>query len=112
MKKTALIFLISIMMMSIFASAATNDGKILSRTENYGACVSSSAEIRNTCYNEAQAKLETCKNATTDKVEIKKCSTQYKADKNSCKATFQSTKKNECAKIKHTFFETIGSSMK
>lgn len=95
------------------AEAKTTELKA-EKNMTYGKCVSAGAEIKNTCYNSAKEAEKTCKeqasNSTT-KDATKTCSADYKKSMNQCKTEFKNSK-NECKKIKHNFFETIGSSMK
>ena len=85
----------------------------------YGSCVSEATKVRNTCYSGVKAFRKTClddaKNQTDSAVAktiAKTCKTTYKKDMKTCKTDFKAAKKQECAKIKHNFLETIGSSFK
>ena len=96
------------------AEAKTTEVKA-EKNMTYGKCVSAGAELKNTCYDTAKQTKKTCieqaSNSTTSKDAAKTCATDYKKSMNQCKTEFKNSK-NECKKIKHNFFETIGSSMK
>jgi hypothetical protein len=80
----------------------------------YGQCVSEQASIKNECYSRVKSTLNACKDQAASegkKDASKQCKAAYKKDKKQCKALFKSSKK-ECAKIKHNFFETLGSALK
>jgi hypothetical protein len=82
----------------------------------YGKCVSENAVLKNDCYSSVKDALASCKMQANNQTDAKKdalkaCKTTYKTDKKQCKTTFKDAKK-ECKKIKHNFFETIGSSLK
>ncbi|MFA6461664.1 MAG: hypothetical protein WCV90_05310 [Candidatus Woesearchaeota archaeon] len=82
----------------------------------YGQCVSELAKVKNTCYEATSVTQKTCQDqasadATTKKDVSKQCKQTYKKDKAGCKSVFKDGKK-ECAKIKHNFFETMGSAFK
>lgn len=82
----------------------------------YGQCVSENAVIKNACYATVKSTLSACKdqaaqNPDTERADIRKCKQDYKKDKKDCKLDFKASKK-ECAKIKHNFFETLGSAFK
>ena len=76
----------------------------------YGQCVSAAAIVKNTCYATVKQAQTDCKAAAN--ADAKQCKATYKKDTAECKKTFKATKKNECAKIKHNFLETLGSAFK
>lgn len=104
------LFVVSIVFAAKEDVATETQGQAKNMT--YGKCVSDGAKQKNACYNAGKEAEKTCKtNAGEDKSAIKKCSQDAKKAKSDCKSAFKSSK-NECKKIKHNFFETIGSSMK
>jgi hypothetical protein len=127
-KKEVLVLAIVLVFASflVFASAA-EQGK--NRTGNetdkettgvknmtYGQCVSEAAKVKNTCYSGIKTIYQQCKdnakNQTDSKTASKQCNADYKKSMAQCKSDFKGTKKQECAKIKHNFLETMGSMFK
>jgi hypothetical protein len=78
----------------------------------YGKCVAAAAKIKQACYNETMRAQASCKTSSSNAVEpqtaFKHCRNYYKEQKKQCKTDFKATKKQECAKIKHNFLETVG----
>jgi hypothetical protein len=84
----------------------------------FGKCVSEGAVLKKSCYNETKSIRAGCRDmarAQNDSLIAKQaraqCNQDYKLAKKECKTAFKSAKK-ECKKIKHSFMETIGSSLK
>ena len=127
MKKTILLVLACILAMTFVLAANENAGdnaasagadKAISAkaeaNQTYGQCVSTNAEVKNTCYANVKSVYSTCndaaKNSSDAKGAKKQCSNAYKQDMAGCKKTFKDAK-NECKKIKHNFLETVRYSM-
>ena len=85
----------------------------------FGACVSATAVVKNSCYTGVKTAFKTCKDAaanSTDKTAAKQsskdCKATYTKDMKQCKLDFKTTKKNDCGKVKHNFLESIGAAFK
>jgi hypothetical protein len=103
------IFIASLVLAAEKENKTASDTGVKNMT--YGQCVSAAAAVKNTCYSTVKSTYNDCvtnaKAQTDSKNAVKQCSATYKKDKNTCKQAFKATKKNECATIKHNFFETM-----
>ncbi len=127
--KKAIAVLFGVLAIALFSAAAYAADKDAAENETgeaddaapaknmtYGQCVSENAVVKNTCYSTVKSSLAGCReqaaqDAASQKNALKQCSADYKKDKKQCKVEFKASKR-ECAKIKHNFFETIGSAFK
>lgn len=106
------LFLIALASIAMAAEKNSDTGAANEKNMTYGKCVSGNAALKNTCYKASKETLSQCKTSAAGGKEAEKtCKKDYAKEKKQCKAGFKSAK-NECKKIKHNFFETMGSSMK
>lgn len=122
-KIVGVLFLAIILVVSIVIAAPQDSEKtraakpVSAETKNmtYGKCVSDGADLKNNCYKTTKDAFSACKttaqNTTDSKNGLKACGQTYKKNQTQCKSNFKGAK-TECKKIKHNFFESMGSAFK
>lgn len=118
MNKTILLVMVCFVLASAFLVIADeNDTDVNASDQNnsvgpgalknmtFWACVSDAAKAKNDCYDVSKNATAACANASgADKAAGKACQQAGKSSKTSCKTSFKAVK-NECNKIKHTYWE-------
>jgi hypothetical protein len=84
--------------------AAPNDTQAKNIT--YGQCVSAAADVRNTCYDNAETQRQSCMDAQNES-KGNACNNDYKKVKGQCKQDFKATKKTCAQTYKPGFFEKL-----